>query len=526
MNNKNPGEREVPESTFVEYCLSALARRGREVAFTHGDRDMTGDAAVELAQAMSRVLADGGLSRGAGIAVLSGNLPEAFLVMVGAQMLGARHTGLPPLGSESDHRFILEDSEAHTFVYDPRTFGDRARELATTPGLRKVYSLGPGPVGEDLIALASEVERDTAGTASVTTVATADDYSSIFYTGGTTGRPKGVIHTHRAALCQALLVQANWQWPNDIVLMIAAPITHAAGQLLAPTLALGGRVVLVDKFDAAEALRIIESEKVSVTFLVPTMIYALLDHPDIDRRNLSSLATLVYGAAPMSIPRLVQTHKRFGDVLLQGYGQTEIGVGATLLLKQDHREDRPDLLTSAGRPPAGITARILDDNGRDVPIGTAGELCLRGTSVMSGYWKQPDVTAATLKDGWLHTGDIAVQDADGYFFIVDRKKDMIVSGGFNVYPKEIEDVLHTHPAVEYAAVVGIPDDKWGEAVHALVKLKAGTDVDVTELKALVREQKGAIHTPKGIHFTDDFPLTAIGKIDKKMIKLRLSNASA
>ncbi|MDF3312051.1 AMP-binding protein [Rhodococcus sp. T2V] len=524
MNDKNAGERGLPDSTFVDYCLSALARRGRGVAFTHGDREMTGDAAVELAHAMARVLSDGGLTTGAGIAVLSGNLPEAFIVMIGAQMLGARHTGLAPMGSESDHRFILEDSEAHTFVYDPRSYGDRARALAKIPGLQKVYSLGPGPVGEDLIALAAEANEGT-DKKNFTSVATADDYSSIFYTGGTTGRPKGVVHTHRAALCQALLVQANWQWPDDIVLMIAAPITHAAGQLLAPALALSGRVVLVEKFDAAEALRIIEREKVSVTFLVPTMIYALLDHPDIDNRDLSSLATLVYGAAPMSIPRLVQARNRFGNVLLQGYGQTEIGVGATLLLKQDHREDRPDLLASAGRPPAGITATILDSHDREVALGTPGELCLRGTSVMSGYWKQPELTASALKGGWLHTGDIAVQDVDGYIFIVDRKKDMIISGGFNVYPREIEDVLHTHPAVDHAAVIGIPDDKWGEAVHALVKIKAGAEVDEAELKALVREKKGAIYTPKEIHFTDNFPLTAVGKIDKKMIRHRLADAT-
>ncbi|OZC83391.1 hypothetical protein CH282_15625 [Rhodococcus sp. 06-418-1B] len=517
MGNTKYDRQRVPESTFADYCITALDRRGDHIAFLHDQRELTGNESVDLARRIATVLRESGLTLGAGIAVLSGNLPEAFLVMVATHIVGGRHTGLAPLGSESDHRFVIEDSRAQILVYDPRSFSSRARELASTPGIDRVFSLGPGPVGEDLLALAELVEP-TAGSSA----ASSDDCASIFYTGGTTGRPKGVVHSHRSALFQALLVQSNWQWPEDIKLLITAPITHAAGQLVAPALALGGHVVLMDKFDAGETLRIVEKHQISVTFLVPTMIYALLDHPDIDRRDLSSMQTLVYGASSISRPRLVEAHERFGSVLMQGYGQTEIGVGCLLLRKEDHQLSRPHLLAAAGRPPAGITAAILDEKGNKVSVGQPGELCLRGTSVMQQYWNQPELTEQVLVDGWLHTGDIATCDGEGYYYIVDRKKDMIVSGGFNVYPKEIEDVLHSHPAVEFAAVVGVPDDKWGESVHALVKISDGAEIEVDDLRSLVRLMKGPIYTPKEIHFTDDFPLTALGKLDKKAIKRRLS----
>ncbi|MEU6559875.1 AMP-binding protein [Nocardia nova] len=506
-------QRGAGESTYVDYCLQALRRRGTDIAFVHHDRTLTGFEALELTARMAAALAARGLTAGAGFAVLAGNCPEAYLIQLAGQTLGARHTGVHPLASADDQAFVLGDAQIHTFVYEPRTYAGRAEELIARQSFGQVFSLGPGPVGEDLLAHTDSADP-------LEPVARPDDIATIFYTGGTTGRSKGVAHTHRSLVFSALLVQANWEWPADITLLLISPITHAAGQMIAPALARGGQVVLLEKFDPATVLETIESERVSVTFLVPTMLYALLDHPDIGTRDLSSIATIVYGAAPISSIRLQQARARFGEVLLQGYGQTEIGVGALLLAKEDHDPGRPARLSATGRAPAGIDVSIRDDDDAAVPPGGTGEICLRGAPVMSGYWRQPDLTASVLHGGWLHTGDIGSADADGYVTLVDRKKDMIVSGGFNVYPKEVEEALITHPGVKDVAVIGIPDSTWGEAVHAVVEIEPGRPVTADALIAHVRDRKGPVNTPKSFEFVDALPQTALGKIDKKALRQR------
>lgn len=500
------------ESTFSQYCLDAFRRRGDGIAFTYGDQHVSGGECFNLAHAIASVLEADGVMQGDGVCVLSGNRPEAFITQVATQMIGGRYTGLHPLGSLADHRFVLEDSEAAVFVYDPTAFSDRAVEIAEAAANVQVFSLGPGPVGRDILALAESVTPVAASRAR------EEDVAFVFYTGGTSGKPKGVVHTQRSWYHQTLQIQAYWQWPDDPVTLVAAPISHAAGALVAPTIALGGRVVLADGFVPREFLRLIETEQVSVSFLVPTMIYKLLDEPETTHHDLSSLKTLVYGASSISIERVKEARALLGEVLLQGYGQTEIGNGSLLLLKGDHRDDAPGILASAGRTPPGVTAAILDEDDAEVAQGQPGELCFRSASVMRGYWKLPELTAETLRGGWLHTGDIAVMDADGYITIVDRKKDMLISGGFNVYPKEVEGALQEHPAVNSAAVVGVPDPTWGEAVIALVRLAVNASVDPDELKAWVRERKGPVYSPKHITIVDEFPQTALGKIDKKAIR--------
>jgi fatty-acyl-CoA synthase len=505
----------VPGSTYVGYCLQGLQRCNNGIAFSHGDTHLTGRDALSMVYRMSYVLRERGLLPGRGISVLSGNRPEAFLLQVAAQLAGARHTGLHGMASVDDQAFVLEDSQTHTFVYDPRSYAVRGVELMKNASPAQIFSLGPGPVGEDLLQLASGA-HDADGS-----LATPESIASIFYTGGTTGRSKGVIQTQASSLFVALLAQANWEWPATPTLLLASAITHAAGQLIGPTLALGGRVVLLDKFDAGNFLRVIEQERVSVTFLVPTMIYTLLDHEDIAKRDTSSLLTVVYGASPIDPHRLREALDRFGPVLTQGYGQTESGVGSLVLSKADHvAAAEQDGQIPTGRAPAGIEVSIRDERDEPVGVGFTGEICLRGSTIMAGYWNQPDLTSEVLHDGWLHTGDVGFQDERGYVTLVERKKDMIVSGGYNVYPREIEDVLTSHPAVQSAAVVGIPDDKWGEAVHALVVGNPQEEVDTAVLIKLVRDKKGPINTPKSIEWVESLPQTALGKIDKAAIRQR------
>jgi fatty-acyl-CoA synthase len=250
------------------------------------------------------------------------------------------------------------------------------------------------------------------------------------------------------------------------------------------------------------------------------MIYTLLDHARTRTIDFSHLHCLTYGAAPMTPARIREAMNVFGPVLVQGYGQTEAPNTLLTLTREDHLSPDDRRLASAGRPYPGITLAVLDAEDQPVRQGEVGEICVRGSLVMSGYWKQPEQTAEALRNGWLHTGDMAWQDEEGYFYIVDRKKDMIISGGFNVYPKEIENVIASHDAVAAVAVIGVPDPKWGEAVKAVVVLRPDASVDAAQLIALVRERKGPVAAPKSVDFVEGLPLTALGKPDKKALRAR------
>jgi fatty-acyl-CoA synthase len=288
-----------------------------------------------------------------------------------------------------------------------------------------------------------------------------------------------------------------------------------------PALLRGGTVHLLKGFEPEKFLATLSREKINFTLVVPTMIYVLLDHPRLDQTDLSSLELILYGASPMSPTRLVEGLERIGPIFSQLYGQTEC-YPVSVLRKADHDARRPELFASCGFPIASCSVSLRDDDNNEVKPGEAGEICVRAPHAMEQYWKRPEQTAETFKGGWLHTGDIARADERGYLYIVDRKKDMIVSGGFNVFPREIEDVLALHPAVSQCAVIGVPDEKWGEAVKAIVVLRPDATVERTELSseliALVKEHKGAHHQPKSIEFADAIPLSPLGKPDKKALR--------
>jgi len=278
-------------------------------------------------------------------------------------------------------------------------------------------------------------------------------------------------------------------------------------------------VHMLKGFDPEAVLATIARERINFTLFVPTMIYVLLDHPSLGKTDLTSLELVLYGASAMSPSRLTEGIERIGSVFSQLYGQTEC-YPVSVLRKEDHDLRRPELFLSCGFPIAACDVKIMDDEDREVATGEAGEICVRAPHVMAEYWKRPDITAETLKNGWLHTGDIARKDERGYMYILDRKKDMIVSGGFNIFPREIEDVLTQHADVAMCAVVGVPDDKWGEAVTAVVVPRAGAAPDANELINLVKARKGSAHAPKRIEFVKELPVTAVGKVDKKVLRAR------
>jgi fatty-acyl-CoA synthase len=475
--------------------------------------------AAEMSDQMSRyaqAYVRQGVTPGSGVAMLSANRPEVLYAMGAYMTTGARHTALHPLGSLDDHAYVLQDAGIDTLVFDPK-FADRAAALAERlPTLTRLLSFGPCAVGKDLTALAAEYDPLPL----VAPLVDGESPAAIAYTGGTTGAPKGVIATYRSSAAMVQIMLTEWQWPEEVRHLICTPLSHAGAAFFIPVLLRGGAIVVIPKFDAGQALKMIEEHRITSVFLVPSMIYALLDHPDFATTDLSSLQTVFYGASPVSPTRLQEAIRKLGPIFFQFYGQTEAPQTLFVLRKEQHEVDNLARLASCGRPVPWVHIKLLDDGGKEVGRGEPGEICVRGSLVMKGYWNRPEETAATLDGDWLHTGDVAREDADGFYTIVDRKKDMIVSGGFNVFPREIEDVLSTHPAVAAAAVIGVPDEKWGEAVKAVIVLRSGATVESEELIALVRERKGSHYAPKSVDVTDSIPMTAVGKPDKKVLRAR------
>jgi fatty-acyl-CoA synthase len=464
----------------------------------------------------AQVYAAQGVSPGSGVGMLSVNRPEV-LYAIGAYMVsGCRNTPLHPLGSLDDHAYVLEDAAIETLVFDP-SFTERAEQLRDRiPSLKRLLSFGPSRVGVDLCALAETFEPHPL----VAPTVQPEDISALAYTGGTTGAPKGVMSTYRGSGAMAHIMLSEWQWPDDLCHLICTPLSHAGSSLVVPVLVRGGSVVVLPRFDAGAVLETIERYRITSVMLVPSMIYALLDHPDFSTTDLSSLQTVFYGASPMSPARLQEAIHKLGRIFFQFYGQTEAPQTVCVLRKEDHDPDDLARLATCGRPVPWVHVALLDDDGQEVQKGEPGEICVRGPLVMKGYRNKPSETAAALQHGWLHTGDVAREDEHGFFTIVDRKKDMIVSGGFNVFPREIEDVLSSHPAVASAAVIGVPDETWGEAVKAVVVLRAGHAVSPEELIALVKQRKGSHYAPKSVDFADAIPLTAVGKADKRTLRTR------
>jgi fatty-acyl-CoA synthase len=460
---------------------------------------------------------EAGIRRGSAVTCLGGNTIEAYLVSGACNLIGARATNLHPMGATDDHAFIIEDCEAEFLIFDPASHGAQVADVARKAGAKvKLLATGPGDLAPDLMARSAAFTPQP-----LRCDARADDVGRIVYTGGTTGKPKGVVHTHRTTAMVAMTELAEWEWPDRPVFLAITPISHAAGSCILPALLRGGTVVLETGFTPEKFLDIVARHQVSSTFLVPTMIYKVLDHlhgaAASEMAKARSLQMVIYGAAPMAPARMREALQVFGSIFMQLYGQSEVPNCITVLRKDSHDPDA-ECLGSCGRAIGMSQVALLDDAGRPVGVGEVGEICVRGPLVMQGYWKRPDETEKAFRHGWLHTSDLAKQDKDGYFYIVGRSKDMIISGGFNVYPAEVEEVLSAHPAISAAAVIGVPDATWGEAVKAIVVLRPGQRASAEDLIAHVRAAKGPVHAPKTVEFIDSIPVTGLGKPDKKVLR--------
>jgi fatty-acyl-CoA synthase len=505
-----------------------------------GDTTLTGGELAarisQYVQAFEALGAGGGATAG----LLSLNRPEVLMITSAGQTQGYRRLALHPLGSLDDHAYVLTDSGSTTLIIDPNPmFVERAIGLlAKVPALAQILTIGPVPseladAGTAAGATVIDLTAEAAGYEARPLVAAdlpLDHVSGLSYTGGTTGKPKGVMMTTQATTTMTTIQLAEWEWPESPRFLMLTPLSHAGAAYFLPTLVKGGEMHVMAKFDPGEALRVIEEKRITATFVVPAMLYALMDHPDSHTRDLSSLETVYYGASAINPVRLAEAIRRFGHIFAQNYGQSEAPMAISYLGRNDHDEKR---LTSCGRPTLFARCALLDAEGSPVRQGEVGEVCVSGPLLSGGYWQLPEQTADTFKDGWLHTGDMAREDEDGFWFIVDRVKDMIVTGGFNVYPREVEDVVAEHPAVAQVCVVGAPDEKWGETVTAVVVLRpdAGTDdasvaAMTAEIQAAVKERKGSVQVPKQVVVVDALPLTGLGKPDKKAVRARFWEGAA
>lgn len=489
-------------------------------AYIIGDRAYTFNEIRDLSCQISHALLAAGLVKETKVAVWSLNDPIAWTCVLGVWRAGMTWTPINPRSSIKDNSHILDAFDCEVLFFQ-KGFAPIIEEIR--PRLTK---LKIAVCLEEALASASSLAQFISGQPATPPVIEyqPDDVIMLGATGGTTGLPKGVMNTHRnlATFFAQYSMTMTYRPGEPVVNLAAAPMTHTAGNVSLPTTARGGTVVILPKPDPASLLDAIERHGVTELFLPPTIIYMLLDHPGVETRDFSSLRYMFYGAAPMAIEKLRQAIKLFGPVMMEGYGQMEAFASIAYMTPEEHFIDgeiAPDeRLSSCGRPLVLTNVAIRDEADRTLGPGETGEICVKGDIVMKGYYKAPEKTAETLIDGWLHTGDIGYLDAYGYLHLTDRKNDMIISGGFNVYPSEIEQVLWSHQAVQDCAVIGVPDDKWGEAVKAVVELNSGMAVEADELISLCRERLGGVKTPKSIDFVESLPRSANGKVLKKDVR--------
>ena len=494
------------------------------LAIVHSSRKLTYAQFNARANRLSNVLYRLGIKQGDNVAVLMYNCGEMLESMFASFKTGC---GAVPINFRLHPReiaFIIDHSEARAVIVSPE-FNTSILDIRDhIPGVRHIITLSDAR--DELLdyegLLAAESERfEDADVA-------PDDVAWIFYTSGTTGMPKGAMLTHRNLLAMTMNFYGDMCpgfGPTDVALH-AAPLSHGSGCYALPNTGKGAANVILESksFDPELVLRTIENYRVTNMFAAPTMIKRLIDSPMIDRYDLSSLKALNYGGAPMLVEDLIQAIKKLGPCLVQLYGQAESPMTITYLPHQDHVVEGTSAqmkqLASAGIPRTDVEIKIVESDDNELPSGEMGEVVTRSDLVMKGYWRNPEVTAETLRNGWLHTGDIGFIDERGYLFLMDRSKDMIISGGENIYPREIEEVLIQHPAVREVAVIGIPDPVWGEAIKAVVSVAPEQAVTEAQLIDFCRDHVASYKKPRSVDFVDELPKNNYGKILKRELRAK------
>ena len=509
---------ETPVGDLVQRATRNFADR---VAFKHGDRSLTYRQLGERVNRLANALLGLGLKPGDRVALLMWNCLEYTVADLAIAVAGLVKVPLNHLLTPDEITFRIQDSEAAAVITDDYFHEIVAGLEDACPSLAHRICIVPegGSAPTPFLAFDRLLAQGAARPPDV--VVSNDDLLGINYTGGTTGRSKGVMHTHKSVIAIAFGEIVEFDIGRGERMLQVAPLPHVGQFLLLPGLLRGATQVLMRRFDTGEVLRAIERERISWTFLVPTMIYMLIDDPAIRKVDHGTLGTMLYGAAPMSPDKLALAMERLGPVFLQAYSQMEVANLTTTLTKDDHVKalaNAPARLGSCGRPVSLSQVKIVDADDAEVAPGEAGEINTRGPHMMRGYWRREAETAAAMRDGWIHTDDVAQADDDGYIYIVDRAKDVIISGGMNVYSVEVENALMEHDAVREACVIGIPDEKWGEAVAAFVVPREGARLDADALIAFSGRKLAAYNRPKRVEFVTEIPKTPYGKMDKKALR--------
>ena len=473
------------------------------VAVRMGEQETTYRGLDELSQRVAGLLTERGVHAGDRVGIMLPNIPDFAAVYYGVLRSGAVVVPMNPLLKAREVAYHLADSGA-VVIFTSQMSAAEVLAGAATAGAQTIVV---DAAFADVLAAAPRfdrvVERDGADTA------------VILYTSGTTGTPKGAELSHANLSRNAQVVTERlFQLTADDVVFGGLPLFHSFGQTctLNAVVAAGACLTLLPRFDPGQALGILATHRVTVLAAVPTMYGALLAVPDRDSYDVSALRVCLSGGAALPVEVLRAFDEAFGCQVLEGYGLSETSPVASF-----NHPDRPRKAGSIGTPIEGVEMRVVDIDGREVAQGEVGEIAIRGHNVMKGYWRQPEATATAIPDGWFRTGDLGRVDEDGYYFIVDRKKDMIIRGGYNVYPREIEEVLYEHPDVAEAAVIGLPDPLLGEEVAAAVALKPGASATVDDLRAHVKAQVAAYKYPRHVWLVDALPKGPTGKILKREI---------
>ncbi|MCZ6593145.1 MAG: AMP-binding protein [Alphaproteobacteria bacterium] len=497
----------------------ALLNSGRAFMIAEDGAETTYRAAQILSHRTALAMHAVGFAHGKRAAIYSPNHPGAFDALLGLYRAGGAWVPINARNAIRENCYILNHNEADFLFYHSSVEDNVAILREECPNIANYVCIDRA--GADAPSLADFVAEHNGTIAPFAD--DPDEVCGIFSSSGTTGQPKGILWTN--ALFETMVAEMMVHMPPDKppVHLCAAPMTHAAGVVGLSLMGHGATNVIMNGVQLPQLMENIEKHGVTNLFLPPTAIYVMLAHPDVRNYDYSSLEYFVYAAAPMSVEKLREAIEVFGPVMTQTYGQAEAPMICTFFSPAAHVEaiatNKAHRLASCGQPSLLTPVEIMDDGENILPPGERGEIVVRGRLVMAGYYKNPEATAeVTTSNGWHRTGDIGHKDEDGYIYIVDRKGDMIISGGFNVYPSEVEQVIWTHPAVQDCAVVGAPDEKWGEAVTAVVELKPGQDASEGEIIDLCKEELGSVKAPKAVAFWDELPRSAVGKVRKKDIR--------
>ena len=495
-----------------------LIRRGaryfsERTAVLFEDKSLTFAEVDELSNRFANVLARNGIDRGGRLAILANNSLYSVPVDFACVKAGAARTPLNARLSIDEHEHMLRETGARLVIYDAE-LAERAEALASRVKGLKLLGLGSDRCGADLL-----LEASSASTDDPHTPAEAGDVLLTIFTSGTTGRLKAAEHTQATYGAVSINTSINLQdvEPDDVMLH-AASLFHASGCFVLPYWLKGACSAVLARFEPGEFLDAIVRWRVTSIHVVPTMLAILLAHPDIEKADLSSVKTILYGASPMPLPVIKRAIELWGPRFVQYYGQTEAPLFITRLDKEDHAGPERRLL-ACGRPSVDCEIRLIDDEGNDVGPGEQGEIALRAPFAMKGYFNAPDLNASMfVEGGWLRTRDVGRFDEDGYLYLVDRTSDMIITGGYNVYPREVEDALLAHPAVLECAVVGAPHEKWVESVTAFVVLRSGVTASEADLIEFTRERLASYKVPKSVRFIEQIPKSAVGKVLRRALR--------